>query len=121
MSESQDKPFQAPKNILDLIGGASAEITFKNMTKLCNQDVYEVAGEKYKRKILKPKELAQFYKLQQEADKITDPLKRMDNIFQQAQVCLEGITREKFDKTDIVKLEIIIGACFLITKGFREV
>ena len=121
MSQPEDKPFQAPKNILDLIGGASAEITFKNMTKLCNEDVYEVSGEKYKRKILKPKELAKFYKLQQEADKITDPEKRMENVFQQAQTVLEGIDKTKFDNTDIVKLEIIIGACFLITKGFREV
>lgn len=123
MSENQDKPFEAPKGIIDLLGGASAQITFENMTKLCNQNEYTVEGVTYKRKILKPKELVALYKLQNELDKIpaNDPQKRMDNLYQQAQICLEGVTKEKWDNTDAVQMEIILGACLLISKGFRKI
>jgi hypothetical protein len=117
MSESQDKPQSA----INRLGNTSAEITFNNMTKLCNQDQYEVAGVTYKRKILKPKELVALYKLQAALDKIEDPEKRMDNLYQQAQICLEGITKENWEKTDAVYMEIVLGACLLISKGFRSV
>src|SRR5688572_25270033 len=121
MSEIKDKPIEPPKDFTTLLGGASAQITFDNMTKLCNQNEYEVAGEKYKRKILKPKELVALYKLQQALDKITDPEKRMENIKAQAEICLEGITDAKWANTDAVYMEIIVGACLLISKGFRSV
>lgn len=121
MSKSEDNTVQPPKDFTTLLGNASAQITFDNMTKLCNQNEYEVAGETYKRKILKPKELVALYKLQSELDKITDPEKRMNNIKAQAQLCLEGVTDAKWENTDAVKMEIIVGACLLISKGFRTV
>lgn len=121
MSEDKDKQSDTSKNIGDLLGSASAQITFENMTDLCNKNEYTVAGETYKRKILKPKELVALYKLQSELDKISDPQKRMDNLYAQAQICLEGVTKEKWDNTDAVFMEIILGACLLISKGFRKI
>ena len=118
MSESEDNQ---PKNAITLLGNTSAQITFDNMTKLCNQSEYEVAGETYKRRILKPKELVALYKLQAALDKISDPEKRMQNLFEQAQICLEGVTPQKWENTDAVKMEIILGACLLISKGFRQI
>ena len=117
MSESQDKP----KNAISLLGDTSAQITFDNMTLLCNQAEYEIAGETYKRRILKPKELVALYKLQEALDKIKDPEKRMQNLYEQAQICLEGVTPQKWENTDAVKMEIVLGACLLISKGFRQV
>lgn len=110
-----------PKNISSLLGNKSTEITFENMTKLCNQAEYEIADENYKRRILKPKELVALYKLQAGLDKITDPEKRMSNLYDQAVICLEGVTPEKWENTDAVKMEIVLGACLLISKGFRSV
>jgi len=121
MSQPEDKKFEVPKSIGDLLGSASTQITFDNMTKLCNQSEYKVGEETYKRKILKPKELVALYKLQNEMDKIKDPEKRMDNLKEQAQICLEGVTDEKWENTDAVKMEIVLGACLLISKGFRTV
>ena len=126
---SENKPYEIPKSLGVLLGGESAQITFNNMKKLCNQDEYEIEGVTYKRKILKPKELVTLYRLQKELDEAgdnIDPQKRMDNIQKQAQVCLtqkdgSKITQEQWDNTDAVKMEIIIGACLLINKGFREV
>ena len=118
MSESEDNQ---PKNAITLLGNTSAQITFDNMTKLCNQSEYEVADETYKRKILKPKELVALYKLQAALDKISDPEKRMQNLYEQAQICLEGVTPQKWENTDAVKMEIILGACLLISKGFRQI
>jgi len=118
MSESEDNQ---PKNAITLLGNTSAQITFDNMTKLCNQSEYEVADETYKRRILKPKELVALYKLQAALDKISDPEKRMQNLFEQAQICLEGVTPQKWENTDAVKMEIILGACLLISKGFRQI
>ena len=123
MSEN-NKGFEIPKSLGQLLGGESAQITFNNMKKLCNQSEYEVNGETYKRKILKPKELVALYRLQKELDDkgdSIDPEARMNNIFEQAKICLEGITKEKWDNTDAVKMEIIVGACLLISKGFREI
>jgi len=117
MSESQDKP----KNAISLLGDTSAQITFDNMTKLCNQSEYTIGDETYKRRILKPKELVALYKLQSALDKISDPEKRMANLYDQAVICLEGVTPEKWEKTDAVKMEIVLGACLLISKGFRKI
>ena len=118
MSESEDNQ---PKSIVNLLGNTSAQITFDNMTKLCNQNEYTIADETYKRKILKPKELVALYKLQEALDKIKDPERRMANLYEQAQICLEGVTPEKWENTDAVKMEIVLGACLLISKGFRSV
>lgn len=122
MSQPEDNTVKPnTTDFATLLGGASAQITFENMTLLCNQNEYTIAGEKYKRKILKPKELVKLYKLQAELDKITDPQKRMDNLYAQAQICLEGVTPEKWENTDAVKMEIVLGACLLISKGFRKI
>ena len=127
---SENKPVEIPKSLGMLLGGESAQITFNNMKKLCNQSEYTIEGVTYKRKILKPKELVALYKLQKELDEAgdnIDPQKRMDNIFAQAQICLvqgennKPITKEQFDNTDAVAMEITIGACLLISKGFREI
>ena len=118
MSESQDNQ---PKNAISLLGNTSAQITYDNMTLLCNQSDYEIAGETYKRRILKPKELVALYKLQEALDKIKDPEKRMQNLYEQAQICLEGVTPQKWENTDAVKMEIVLGACLLISKGFRKI
>ena len=117
----KDNTIEPPKDFTNLLGSASAQITFDNMTQLCNQSEYTVNDEVYKRKILKPKELVALYKLQAAMDKITDPEKRMENVKQQAMICLEGLTDEKWENTDAVKMEIIVGACLLISKGFRKI
>lgn len=120
MSEVQGNS-DIPKNITSLLGNTSAQITFDNMTKLCNQNEYEIGNETYKRRILKPKELVALYKLQAGLDKISDPEKRMNNLYEQAVICLEGVTPEKWENTDAVKMEIVLGACLLISKGFRPI
>ena len=121
MSENQDKEYEIPKSLASMLGSESAQITFDNMQKLCNQSEYEVEGIKYKRKILKPKELVALFKLQNAMDKIEDPEKRMDNVKAQAKICLEGVTDENWEKTDAVLMETIVGACLLISKGFRKI
>ena len=111
-----------PKDLTNLLGNQSAQITFDNMQKLCNQSEYDIGtGKTFKRKILKPKELVALYKLQNAMDKLSDPEKRMDNIKDQAKICLEDFTDTDFDNCDAVKLEIVIGACLLISKGFRQI
>lgn len=119
MSE-ENRPFKE-MNLGNLLGNASAQVTFENMQALCNQSEYTIGEETYRRKILKPKELVALYKLQNAIDKTNDPEKRMDNLKEQAKICLEGMTDEKFENTDAVKLEIVLGACLLISKGFRKV
>ena len=109
------------KSLAELLNIASSQQTFDNMQKLCNQSEYEIAGQKYKRKILKPKELVALNKLQQKLDTTDDPEKRMLNIKEQAQICLEGLTEDKWENTDATLMEIVVGACLLISKGFRQV
>jgi hypothetical protein len=124
MSEESDKrikEFELPKSLASMLGNQSAQITFDNMTKLCNQNEYVVNGVTFKRKILKPKELVKLFKLQNEMDKLEDPEKRMENVHQQAVICLEGVTPEVWDNTDAVHMEIVVGACLLISKGFRQI
>jgi len=117
MSTEQNRP----KTLAGLLGEASSIQTFDNMQKLANQSEYEIAGEKYKRKILKPKELVALNKLQQELETLDDPEKRMDNIKKQAFICMEGWTEAKWENTDAALVEIVVGACLLISKGFRQV
>ena len=108
-------------NLSELLGNASSQQTFENMQKLCKLDEYEIAGEKYKRKMLKPKDIVDLNKLQIKLDATDDPSVRMENIKKQAFICLEGLTDQKWENTDASKMEIVIGACLLISKGFREV
>ncbi len=121
MSENQDKEYQLPKSLASMLGNESAQITFDNMTKLCNAKEYTVEGVTYKRKILKPKELVALFKLQNNLDKIEDPEERMNNVKEQAKICLEGPIEDNWENTDAVYMEQIVGACLLISKGFRKV
>ncbi len=120
MSENQ---IQAPsgKSLAELLNIASSQQTFDNMQALCNQSEYIVAGETYKRKILKPKDLVALNKLQLKMDTTDDPEKRMNLVKEQAQICLEGLTDIKWENTDAGLMEIVVGACLLISKGFRKV
>jgi hypothetical protein len=123
LSSQEDPPppnGQKPKTLNDYLTEASGLQTFENMKKLCNQAEYTVAGQTYKRKMLKPKDVIALGKLQNEMDE-TDPEKRMENIKKQAFICLEGLTEEKWQDTDATYMEIVVGACLLISKGFRQV
>jgi len=111
-------------NLNELLGSASSQQTFENMQRLTKLDEYEIpkgSGIKYKRKMLKPKDLVALQQLQKELDTTEDPEVRMNNIKKQAFICLEGLTDEKWEETDASMMEIVVGACLLISKGFREV
>jgi len=114
-------PQPSGKSLAELLNIASSQQTFDNMTALCNQSEYTIGGETYKRKMLKPKDLIALNKLQNKLDTVDDPEKRMDVIKQQAMICLEGLTEQKWENTDASLMEIVVGACLLISKGFRKV
>ncbi len=120
MSDNQ-VPQTSGKSLAELLNIASSQQTFDNMTVLCNQSEYQIAGETYKRKMLKPKDLVMLNKLQVKLDGVDDPEKRMDLVKQQAMICLEGLTEQKWENTDASMMEIVVGACLLISKGFRKV
>jgi len=108
------------KTLNQMIQEASAQVTFKNMQKLCNQDEYIIAGEKYKRVVLNPDQIVELNKLQKIIDETDDPKVRMEKVKQQAELCLEGVTDAKWKKTDAARMELVIGACLLISKGFCD-
>ena len=120
---STDNQIKQPsgKTLAELLNIASSQQTFDNMQVLCNQSEYTIAGETYKRKMLKPKDLVALNKLQTKLDSLEDPEKRMNCIKEQAQICLEGLTEQKWENTDASMMEIVVGACLLISKGFRKV
>ena len=118
--DNQVKP-PSGKSLAELLNIASSQQTFDNMTALCNQSEYTIANEVYKRKMLKPKDLVALNKLQAKLDTIEDPEKRMTCIKEQAQICLEGLTDQKWENTDASLMEIVVGACLLISKGFRKI
>src|SRR5262245_23687910 len=123
MSENKDKDIETPNSLGNLIGNESAQITFENMKKLCNQKEYTVNGVKYTRKILKPKELVELFKLNKQlSDLDDDPEARMNIIKDQAKTCLKIQDEKDFDteweETDVVQMETIVGACLLIARGF---
>src|ERR1041384_7718582 len=97
------------KSLAELVNIASSQTTFENMQQLCNQSEYTIAGETYKRKILKPKELVELSKLQKELETLDDPEKRMENIKREAFLCMEGWTDQKWENTDAVMVEIVVG------------
>jgi len=109
------------KSLAELLNIASSQMTFENMQALCNQSSYTVEGVEYKRRMLKPKDIVKLQKLQRFLDESDDPEKRMNAIKDQAFICLEGMTDKKWEDTDAGKMEIIVGACMLISKGFRRV
>jgi hypothetical protein len=103
---------------------ATDDRTYQNMIKLSNQDKFEIpAGSKkfFKRKMLKPKELVDLNELQDAMEAgIEKPKDRMINLKKQAQICLEGMTDKEWEETDAVLVEMVVGACYLISKGFCE-
>jgi hypothetical protein len=117
-----------PRNLADLLGEASSLQTFENMKKLCNQAEFEVpegSGIKYKRRMLKPKDIVKLGKLQNQLTDDIDPEKRMDIVKEQAFICLQQPDGKDFnalwEETDASYMEIVVGACILISKGFRQV
>ena len=91
------------------------------MKKLCNQNEYVIEGQTYKRKMLKPKDIVKLNQLQNKMTDDIEPQKRMDLIKEQAFICLEGLDDQKWENTDASFMEIVVGACILISKGFRQV
>ena len=129
MSEKQDK--EVPTSFASLFGPAAAQINFDNMTQLCNTDTYTIEGVNYTRRLLKPKDLVAIFQLEKDLEKLkdkngeVDPIKRLDNVKEQAKIYLKIEDGKNFDteweNTDIVKMEIVIGACLLNSRGFRKV
>jgi hypothetical protein len=106
---------------VDTWSDAMNEMALSNIKKLAELDVYTIAGQTYKRKLLTPKVRVQLDRLQREMAAEPDEEKKMDMVLQQALLCLEGMTSEKFENTDIGLLEQVIGACLMAAKGFRRV
>jgi len=129
MSEKQDK--EVPTSFASLFGPAAAQINFDNMTQLCNTDTYTIEGVNYTRRLLKPKDLVAIFQLEKDLEKLkdkngeVDPIKRLNNVKEQAKIYLKIEDGKNFDteweNTDIVKMEIVIGACLLNSRGFRKV
>ena len=100
------------------------QITFENMQKLSKQDEFTIGDKKYRRRMLKPKDMVQLGKLQKKMDEATkddnDEL-MMDTLREQAKIVLDNFTDAEFDEIDVVGLQATIGACLLISKGFRRI
>ena len=93
-TEEQQQPANKIKTLGDYLSEASSKQTFENMKKLCLLSEYEIpkgSGIKYKRKMLTPKMKTQLEILQNE-NLDDDPAKRIENLKQQAMICLDGIT-----------------------------
>lgn len=108
-------------SIVDPWAEAMNSISLENIKKLATMDTYTVGGETYKRKMLTPRVRIQLDRLQNESITETDEEKKMDIVMQQALLCLDGMTKEKFENTDIGHLEQVIGACIMAAKGFRKI
>jgi len=124
--ELKEKPIEIPKSLAFLLGGESAQVTFDNMTKLCNQKEYTINDVVFKRKMLKPKELVEFMNIQKTLDETKDPETRMQLLKEQAKLCLTLKDNTKdfdavWEDTDAVHMEIVLGACMLIARGFRKI
>ena len=114
--------------LFDGLTSEQADITLNNMKLLCPLDEYEIAGEKYKRHMLSPKDLRYLKKVEREyaeavKQEFTDPDARLDLdfnlIYEKAKLFL-GMTKEQFENTDFEYLQIVLDACELRTQGFRR-
>jgi hypothetical protein len=128
--EQQEQQEEEPSSVkrskrrssaLDPWTEAMNAMSLANIKKLAIVDTYTIAGETYKRKLLTPKVRIQLDRLQNEMIVEKDEEKKMDITKQQALLCLDGMTSEKFDNTDIGHLEQVIGACIMAAKGFRKI
>ena len=125
------------KSLQQRLKEAGDDQTYENMIILTNLDQYECpedSGIFYRRKMLKPAAVVKLGKLQNMIIEVDDdPQKRMDNIKDQAMLCLSkvvkkgdeeklvDITKEDWEETDGVLMEQIVAACFLMTKSFRKI
>ena len=124
--EQEEEPTTIKKSrkrdsIVDPWAEAMNSISLENIKKLATLDTYTIAGETYKRKMLTPRVRIQLDRLQNESVSEQDEEKKMDIVMQQALLCLDGMTKEKFENTDIGHLEQVIGACIMAAKGFRKI
>ena len=110
-------------NMKNLFKGKSDQQTYDNMVFLTNKKAFKIGDKTYSRKILKPRELVDFTKLQGELITIadTDIEKKLELLEKIGILSLEGFTKEDYENCDILKLEQVIAALFLISKGFCEV
>ena len=119
-----DKP-TPPVNqeLINLFKPESDAITHNNMAKLTKQDSYLIGDKTFNRRRLKPKELMEFTKAYNEVTAVgnAELEKKLEAMEKSAMIALEDFTKQDFENTDTVMLENVLAACFLITKGFREV
>ena len=100
------------------------QITFDNMQKLSKQDSFQIGEKTYKRRMLKPKDIVALGKLQKKMDGATKDDNEeltMETLKEQAKICLVDFTDQEFEEVDVVGLQSVIGACLLISKGFRRI
>src|SRR5215510_12583769 len=98
-------------------------ITYENMQKLSRQNEFQIGSKTYKRRMLKPKDVVALNKLQkknQEASDKEDEEAAMEILKEQAKIVLQDFTDQEFDDIDVVLLQSVVGACLLISKGFRR-
>lgn len=127
--QTQDQVTTAPKTvpmtdeITKLFKAESDQSTFENMKYLTNLTEYLIGDKVYTRKMLKPKDLKEFTNLQTELMALGDTNieKKMELLEKLGIISLEGFTHEDFENCDILMLEQVIAAQFLISKGFRKV
>lgn len=125
----EEEPAKANIPIVDayiknLFKEKSDKQTYDNMVFLTNKKAFKIGDKIYSRKILKPIELVEFSKLQYELIKLGDTEdieKKLDLLEKIGILSLEGFTKEDYENCDILKLEQVIAALFLISKGFCEV
>lgn len=123
---SQDsKPSPDPTAGLANIWGQEAQsITYDNMQKLSKQDEFTIGQKTYKRKMLKPKDMVELGKLQKESEQAIrddNDEKTMEVLKKQAKIVLVDFTDQEFEDIDVVALQSAVGACLLISRGFRRI
>lgn len=120
----EDKPeIRVNQELVNLFKPESDAITHNNMAKLTKQDSYLIGDKTFNRRRLKPKQLIEFTEVYNQLTSTTDAelSKKIELMEKSALIALEDFTHEDFENSEVVVLENVLAACFLITKGFREV
>lgn len=120
----EDKPtIPVNQELINLFKPESDAITHNNMAKLTKQDSYLIGDKTFNRRRLKPKQLIEFTNVYSQLTELKDAEleKKIDFMEKSAMIALEDFTHEDFENSEVVVLENVLAACFLITKGFREV
>jgi len=114
-----------PQPLLSNVWTEEAQaITYENMQKLSRQDSFQIGEKTYQRKILKPKDIVAINRLQKKSDEATsrdDDEAGMNILKEQAKIVLKDFTDAEFEEIDVVMLQSVVGACLLISKGFRRI